>query len=427
MDNLECNTPGNNISDSILDCIKQRSMSMIKRVGAYDPIPEEDLKKRIEGFKRMMGETGVDFGIIIENVDKFYFTGTMQPGILVVPVHDEPLLFVNKGVERARAESPFPIIPVKDDREIGKMMADSGVSKGVAGLELDVLSVSSFERLKRILQIGHARDITPAIKELRVIKSSFELEQIRKSGTMITRVFEKAKAVIKEGVSEIEIDAVLVAEGRKLGHQGYLRMRGLNQEMTTIMVQSGYTGTLATFVDGPIAGTGVTPAVPNGSSFKKVERGTPVTVDYGGGYNGYTTDETRVFVVGELQERFKKPYETARTIIEETAAFAKEGTDATEIFSRAYDRVKKARLLDHFLGYGEGKVQFIGHGLGLEINELPVITARHKRLLKEGMVFAFEPKFVLPPHGAIGIEVDFIVQRDRLERVTNDSLDIVYL
>ncbi len=89
--------------------------------------------------------------------------------------------------------------------------------------------------------------------------------------------------------------------------------------------------------------------------------------------------------------------------------------------------MKKEGLEEYFLGHGDGKVVFIGHGLGLEINELPVITARHSRILQEGMVFAFEPKFVLPPYGAIGIEVDFIVRADCLERVTVNSIDIVTL
>jgi Xaa-Pro aminopeptidase len=382
---------------------------------------------RIGGLKRLMAEAGIDFAVIVENADKFYFTGTMQPGMLVVLAEEEPLLFVKKGTERARAETTLAITPVKDDREIGQILARRGISKGTAGFELDVVSVSFFERLKELIRFDRPRDITPAIKELRAIKSPFELEQIKKSGAMTSLVFAHAKEVVREGVSEIDIDAALVAVGRRAGHQGYLRMRGLNQEMTTITIQSGYTGTFATFVDGPIAGAGVTPAMPNGSSFKKVERGVPVTVDYGGGFNGYTTDETRVFVAGELQERFKKPYDAARTIIEETADFGREGVDCTEIFSRAHEIVKKAGLLDYFMGHGEGQVQFIGHGLGLEINELPIITARHRRILREGMVFAFEPKFVLPPYGAIGIEVDFIVKRDGLERVTNDSLDIVYV
>jgi Xaa-Pro dipeptidase len=197
--------------------------------------------------------------------------------------------------------------------------------------------------------------------------------------------------------------------------------------MMTLTVQAGYTGAISTMLDGPITGTGVTPAVPQGSSFKKVERGIPVTIDYGGGYNGYITDETRSFVVGELKEVFRKPYETARSIIEDVMTYGKAGVDCTEIFSRAYDIAKKESLEDHFLGHGDGKVAFIGHGLGLEINELPIITTRHSRILKEGMVFAFEPKFVLPPYGAIGIEVDFIVRANGVERVTENSIDIVQL
>jgi Xaa-Pro dipeptidase len=400
---------------------------MVERTETFDVVPEKDLRERIDGLRRLMVEGGIDFAVIVENVDKFYFAGTMQSGMLVVPVEEDPLLFIDKGTERARAETSLAVVPVASDKEIGEILARKGISKGTAGFELDVVPVSRFEKARRFIRFDKHRDITPAIKELRAVKSPFELEQIRKSGAVVSGVFGAAKDVIREGVREIDVDAALTAVGRRLGHQGYLRMRGLNQEMTTILVQSGYTGTVPTFVDGPITGAGVTPAVPNGSSFKKIERGIPVTVDYGGGYNGYTTDETRTFVVGELHERFRKPYETARRVIEETAAFGKEGVDCTEIFSRAHEVVKKAGLLDYFMGHGEGKVRFVGHGLGLEINELPIITARHHRILKEGMVFALEPKFVLPPYGALGIEIDFIVKRDRLERVTDDPLDIVYV
>ena len=194
-----------------------------------------------------------------------------------------------------------------------------------------------------------------------------------------------------------------------------------------MVVQSGYTGTVVTPVDGPVAGMGITSAVPHGSSLKKMERGIPLTIDYCGGYNGYNTDETRAFAAGEMQEIFRKPYETAKAIIEDVIAFGREGVECTELYARAYEMVKKAHLEEYFMGHGEGQVAFIGHGIGLEINELPVITPRHRRILKEGMVFALEPKFVLPPHGAIGIEVDLIVKPHGLERVTGDSIDIVYV
>src|SRR5208337_1212122 len=137
--------------------------------------------------------------------------------------------------------------------------------------------------------------------------------------------------------------------------------------------------------------------------------------------------ETRPYVVGELDETFRKPYEVAREIIADTEAFGKEGVNSTDLFARAMEKVKKAGLEDHFMGFGGSRVSFIGHGLGLEINELPVITARHSRVLVEGTVFALEPKFVFPGKGVVGIEVDFIVRKGSLERVGKTPADLVRL
>jgi Xaa-Pro dipeptidase len=400
---------------------------MLKHVGAFDQIPEQDLLNRIEGLKDLMSKNHIDFALIFQNVDRFYFTGTMQKGILVIPVDGEPLLFIEKGFERAKLETPLTITPIKNDKEIREVLNNKVILHGTMGLEMDVLPMSLFERLKRVIGFNNYTDITPSIKELRAVKSPFEIEQMKKSGQMLSHVFAKGKDVIREGITELDIEAAMAAEGRRLGHQGFLRMRGINQEMMTITAQAGYTGTIPTCLDGPITGMGVTPAIPFGGSFKKVDKGVPVTVDYGGGYNGYITDETRVFVVGELDDRFKKPYDTAREIIEDVTGYAKQGIDCREIFLRTARIVKNARLQNCFMGHGEGQVTFIGHGIGLEINELPLITARQGMILKEGMIFALEPKFVLNPYGAIGIEVDFIVRPDGLERITEDSLDIVYV
>lgn len=397
---------------------------MFKDVGAFDEIPKEDLLRRIDGLRYLMQENNIDFALILENVDRFYFSGTMQKGILIIPVDQEPILFIERNTERAQMETPLTVRSIKSDNEVKEILNNKNILKGTAGLELDVLPVSIFERLKRVMGVDRCADVAPFIKELRAVKSIFELEQIKKSGQIVSHVFSKANDVIREGVTELYIDATLAAEGRKIGHQGFLRMRGINQEMVTITAQAGYTGAIHTYSDMPIAGVGVTPAVPQGSSFKRVEKGIPVTVDYGGGYNGYVTDETRVFVVGELNENFKKPYDIARRIIEDVAPLCRDGVNCTEVFSKAYKIAKNAGLEDNFMGYGEGKVSFVGHGLGLEVNELPFITSRHTRTLKEGMVFAFEPKFIIPSYGAIGIEIDLIVRANGPERVTKDSLDI---
>lgn len=400
---------------------------VLQQVGAFDPVPKDDLLRRIDNLRSRMTQSGVDFALIIQNVDRFYLSGTMQKGILIVPVDSDPLIFVEKGAERAAMETPLAVTPIQNEKEIKKILRDKHILPGKAGLELDVLPVLIFERLKRVIGFDRYGDVSELIKEVRAIKSPYEIDQIYKSGEMLARVFEKAREEVREGRTELEIDAALVAEGRKIGHQGFLRMRGINQEMMTLTVQAGFTGAITTHLDGPITGAGVTPAVPQGSSFKRVEKGVPVTIDYGGGYNGYITDETRSYVVGELNDVFRKPYESARSIIEDVMVYGKAGIDCVEIFARALEITKRAGLEDYYLGHGDGKVAFVGHGLGLEINELPVITARHSRILEEGMVFAFEPKFVIPPFGAIGIEVDFIVREKGFERVTSNSIDMVQI
>ncbi|HVN23736.1 MAG TPA: Xaa-Pro peptidase family protein [Syntrophorhabdales bacterium] len=386
--------------------------------------PKSEIYARMDGLRRRMAEAGIDFAIILQNVDIFYFTGTLQRGALVVPLDSDPMFFVEKGLERARLETPLPVTPIKNDKAIKDILRHKKILRGTGGMELDVLPVSVFERFKKTIGFETFVDVSPLIKELRQVKSPFEIEQIKKSGEIMRHVFAKAKHLIRGGARELDIDAALVAEGRKRGHQGFLRMRGFNLEMTTITVVGGYTGAMPSCSDVAVGGMGVTPAVPLGSSFNKVEKGIPISIDYGGGYNGYVTDETYVFVLGEMGKIFRKPYEISREIIEDAATYGREGVDASQLFSRAAAVTEKARLEPYFMGFGEGKVSFIGHGLGLEINELPVITPRHHTILKEGMVFALEPKFTLPGKGAIGMEVDFIVRKNHLERVTDISLDI---
>ena len=389
--------------------------------------PKDEIENRIERFKRKMEENNIAFSIILQNVDLFYFTGSLQKSVLVIPLDGEPLFFVEKTLNRAIQETPLEVIPIKKDKDVGNILREKNILKGTGGMEFDVLPVAVFERWKGILDYDNLSDVSSLIKATRIVKSPFEIAQIIKSGHVVSHVFSKAKDVIKLGEREIDISAALEAEGRKYGHQGFLRMRGLNQEMMNMYVTHGHSATMPSHGDVPISGVGITHAIAQGPSINRIVGDIPVLIDYGGGYNGYVTDETRVFVVGELNEIFKKAYNAAREIIEYAMDYGKEGVNGVDIFNGSLDRAKRAGMEDYFMGYAEGKVGFIGHGIGLEINELPVITPRHNIILKEGMVFAFEPKFIIPGQGAIGIEVDFIVRQDRLERVTDTSIDVVYI
>lgn len=400
---------------------------MYDKLNTCDLTPQAEIENRILQLQREMTVQGISFSIILHNVGLFYFTGSLQRSVLVIPAEGEPIYLVEKNLERAVIETPLEVISIRNNKDVKALLLKKILLSGVCGMELDVLPVLVFEKWKALLGLETVVDISPAVKKLRIIKSPFELEQMRYSGQIVSHVFEKAREYIRVGVSEIEIAALLEAEGRKLGHQGFLRMRGLNQEMLNIYVTHGYSGTIFSNCDVPISGFGVTHAIAQGPSSNVLKEGTPILVDYGGGYNGYITDETRVYIIGTMKEIFKKAYDVAREIIEDAATCGKEGVDATEIYGRAVYLAGKSGLADHFMGYGPGKVSFIGHGIGLEINELPVITARHHTVLREGMVFAYEPKFIFPGEGAVGIEVDFIVRKDGLERVTDSAIDIHYL
>ncbi|MBP1736034.1 MAG: xaa-pro aminopeptidase, partial [Deltaproteobacteria bacterium] len=124
---------------------------MLRQVGAFDPVPKDDLLQRINNLHQFMAKAGIHFALIIQNVDRFYFSGTMQKGILVVPLNQDPIIFVEKGMERAVMETPLVVTPIKNDKEIKKILVDKHILKGKAGLELDVVPVSIFERLKRVI------------------------------------------------------------------------------------------------------------------------------------------------------------------------------------------------------------------------------------------------------------------------------------
>ncbi|MCX7857539.1 MAG: Xaa-Pro peptidase family protein [Deltaproteobacteria bacterium] len=403
-------------------------MNILQDISLCEFTPVEEIKKRITKLKERMERNGICLSIILQNVDIFYFTGSLQKAVLLVPIEAEPVLMVEKNTERARIESPVSQISVKNDRDVRNYVKKYLTGKKKCGMELDVLPVNIFQKWKKMLPDCEIEDISKCIREIRAIKSEFELSLIKKSGKIVKKVFEEASKIIKEGEREIDIAAKLEYIGRINGHQGFLRMRGLNQEMMNIYVIHGVSATIPSFGDVPISGCGITHAIAQGPSFNKLMRGVPTLVDYGGGYNGYITDETRLFLIGEWKnETLKKAYECAYHIINEIVSFGKAGLYATELFDKAFSIAKKANLEDYFMGYGETKVSFVGHGVGLEINELPVLTGRHRILLEEGMVFALEPKFIFPGLGASGLEVDFVVREWGLERVVDFPFEAVYL
>jgi Xaa-Pro aminopeptidase len=216
------------------------------------------------------------------------------------------------------------------------------------------------------------------------------------------------------------------AEARRLGHEGVIRMRGFNQEMFYGQLLSGTSGTAASFLDTPLSGTGLSPAIAQGVSFKPIRRGDHVVFDFVAVREGYIADFTRILALGKLRSELAHAYEVALQVQEAVRDTARPGVPCAAVWAAADTAARRAGLGDGFMGRGEGKVRFVGHGVGLELDELPVLTAVDLELA-EGMVFALEPKFVLPGLGAIGIENTWRVTRDGIVALTRAPEQVVEL
>jgi len=383
------------------------------------PTPADEVERRLAGLQATLRARELDAALIVQNADLFYFSGTVQQGYLHVPAEGEATLFVRRSLERARLESPLDrVVGLDGARALTAALekTGSGLPRRV-GLELDVLPVAVYRRLLALLPGAEAEDVGRDIVRQRAVKSPFEVARIAAAAAIADAVWEHAPRVLRPGLTEAEFAGLVEAEARRLGHQGVIRMRAFNQEMFYGQLLTGASATAPSFLDTPLAGTGLSPAVAQGVSFKPIAPGDAIVFDFVAVREGYTADFTRMLSLGPVPAAVREAYAVALEAQAEVAAAARPGVSCAAVYERAVATAERRGLAAHFMGHGPEQVRFIGHGVGLELDELPVLTASEARL-EEGMVFALEPKFVLPGVGAVGVENTFVVGHDGLRALT---------
>jgi Xaa-Pro dipeptidase len=391
------------------------------------PVPALEIERRLAAFQATLREQGIDAAIVVQNADLYYLAGTVQQSQLLVPADDDPVLFTRKTVARAREESPLTVAELPSLRRLGELVAEwCGGAPDVVGLELDVLPVELFRRYEGQLPGARFVDVGGLLVAQRAVKSAWEIERIATAAALADEVYARIPELLREGLTEAAFAGRVEAEARALGHQGVIRMRAFNGEMFYGQLLTGTSGAVSSFLDTPLAGRGLSAAVAQSVSFKPIGRGEPVVFDFVPVVDGYTADFTRIFSLGELPERLTQAYACARRAQAAAAACVRPGASCGTIYEEVLAVVANDGLGDHFMGYGPSQVRFVGHGVGLELDELPVLS-RNERLLEQGMVFALEPKFVFPELGAIGIENTWAVTGDGVERLTRAPEEIVVL
>lgn len=389
-------------------------------------VPAPELEARCSNLQSGMEEAGLDAVLILQQADKFYFSGTVQDGVIFIPMQGQPVFLVRKSHDRAMEESELEsIVPFRSYRQIPGILEEHGYSgfKKI-GLELDVMPYMVYRKLKDAILGTGLSDASDIIKKVRMKKSQYELDTMKKAGAILAKAMKAVPDIMHEGMTEIEVAAETEIILRKAGHQGIIRMRKWNQECFYGLVLSGESGAISNYMDAPLGGVGPCPAAPRGASRKRIRRNEPVIIDMVSAYNGYVVDCTRTFHLEKLDEPVQRALDLSLEIQEAVMDMFESGVNLREIYEMAVSMAGEANLKEHFMGHGKGQALFIGHGVGLELDELPVIARGYDFTLGEGMTVAIEPKFMFPGLGAVGVENTWAAGIGRAEKLT-DLPDII--
>lgn len=387
----------------------------------------EELSRRSKVAAETAYEAGLDGLLILQDCDIYYFTSTAQSGALFIPGEGEGVFFVTRDFERAKAESRFPrILPLEGLKQLPDALRESGFSDlKTVGLEFDVLPVKNYLYLKRLFPETEFADASPIIRKIRSVKSPPEMELMVKAGEMHTEMFAMLPSLFTPGAREIDISAGIEAYFRKSGHQGVIRMRGFNQKLFYGLVLSGASGTVPSTLDGPVSGPGLSPSFPQGASTKVISANEAILVDMVSAHEGYIADGARMLYIDSLPKKAKEAYDCSLAVESKVLSLAKPGALTGDIYEEAKSVADESGFGKNFMGLPGRNVPFVAHGIGIELDELPVISRGGRDSLNVGNVIALEPKFVFEDVGAVGVENSYFIGPNGPELLTKAPISLI--
>ncbi|GHU88547.1 peptidase M24 [Bacteroidia bacterium] len=385
--------------------------------------PANDLKLRWGRLQELLSEEGTDACLISSSVNIYYLTGMVFNGFVYLPVNGNPVYFVRRPEDLRHPCALF----IRKAEDIPSLLLKNNL--GIPGsvlLEADQMTYSEHLRLQALFPVAKIGNATPLLRKQRMIKTPWEIEQLKYSGKIHAEVYSKVRDCYHPGISDVELQTNVEREMRLAGSIGLFRSFGSNMDIYMGSVLAGDNAGAPSPFDYALGGAGVHPSLPIGSNGSVLKEGMSLMVDMAGNYTAYTTDMTRVFSIGKLPEKAYYAHQVSIDMHHRLISETVPGTSCADIYNYTLQMAANAGLSGCFMGVRQ-QAKFVGHGVGIEINELPVLMSRSEDLLQPGMTFAFEPKFVLSGIGALGIENTYLVTDTGIEKITNFEENIIEL
>lgn len=384
---------------------------------------QPELKLRRDKIRWFMAQQGIDAALITCNVNLLYTYGRIVSGYLYLPLNAPARLFV----KRPNNISGEHIFSIRKPEQIIDLLKENNLPLPTKlMLEGDELSFTEYNRLAALFPEAEVVNGTPLIRQARSTKTAIEIEMLRRSGIYHAKAYDQIPSVYRSGMTDREFSIEIERLMRLEGALGIFRVFGQSMEIFMGSLLTGDNAAAPSPYDFALGGEGLDPALPGGANGTPLKEGQSIMVDMGGNFNGYMCDMSRVFSIGKLSDEAYTAHQICMDIQEKVASMAKPGTVCEDLYNAAIEIVTKAGFADKFMGIDQ-QARFIGHGIGLEINEAPVLAPRIKQELEPGMVFALEPKIVIPGVGPVGIENSWVVTPEGVEKLTICNEEIIEL
>lgn len=370
--------------------------------------------ERVGRLQSLMARYGLDAALIMHPRDVYYYAGTGQPSNLWVPVEGEPVLFARRVADWVRRDSHVRIVlEAASVRQMRDLLRERGLlppTGSVLGIEEDIVPARIVSSILAAFPGIRPMNVSPLVLRQRMVKSEGEITAIREAAGVWSRIHETVLSVLRPGITEAELAGAaygsMLAAGATPGNS---MRRWDGTAAGTAIVASGENGWRISGHAFTVTGVGTSPAIPWGFSTRKIERGDLVVVDFGVLYRGYHGDMCRTYALAPVGERQRALWDRLQELHQAVIAKVEPGVTGRELYELAVTLVSKAGLGDFFMGYGQNQGRYLGHGIGLEIDEPPVLGPAASEPLTPGMVITLEPKFIVPGVGAVMIEDDVLI------------------